>query len=418
MDDDSYMISSKDVENNLCNLMQLVFEVTDKCNLNCKYCGYGDMYGGYDERKNVNLSINKAYRIIDYLVNFWEDKIDHSLRRPFTIGFYGGEPLIGIDFIKEITRYIESLNISSKKIHYSMTTNGVLLNKYMDFIAQKEFRLMISLDGNEQNHSYRVNHGGQNSHRIIVQNIFLLKNKYPDYFKRFVRFNSVLHNRNSIQDINSFIQSKFKKKPRISILNNSGIKKDKVDEYTRMFQSKEGSIKEADNAKALSDEIFLESPSIHQLTTVLFRHSGNIFDNHKSLLIDPDRTKYLPTGTCTPFSRKMFITVSGKILPCELVDHCCSLGQVFEESIELDLTYIATYYNELVSKFKNTCKLCSIKGKCQQCIFQIDNLQQEKAICPSYLGPRAFKNYINANLRFLGENPSLYKKIMASVRIE
>lgn len=39
------------IERNLVNLPQLTFEVTDACNLNCKYCGYGDFYEGYDTRR-------------------------------------------------------------------------------------------------------------------------------------------------------------------------------------------------------------------------------------------------------------------------------------------------------------------------------------------------------------------------------
>ncbi len=43
-------ISHKDIEYNLINLKQITFEITDDCNLVCKYCGYGDLYYGYDKR--------------------------------------------------------------------------------------------------------------------------------------------------------------------------------------------------------------------------------------------------------------------------------------------------------------------------------------------------------------------------------
>lgn len=43
-------ISGNHVKHNLINLSQLVFEVTDDCNLNCYYCAYGDLYNGYDIR--------------------------------------------------------------------------------------------------------------------------------------------------------------------------------------------------------------------------------------------------------------------------------------------------------------------------------------------------------------------------------
>jgi len=43
------MVYAKDIRYNLINLKQLVFEVTDACNLRCKYCGYAEFYGGGDK---------------------------------------------------------------------------------------------------------------------------------------------------------------------------------------------------------------------------------------------------------------------------------------------------------------------------------------------------------------------------------
>lgn len=62
-----YSIGKNTVERNLINLQQLVFEVTDKCNLKCKYCAYGEMYDstGNFNRETKNLSYEKAVQIID-----------------------------------------------------------------------------------------------------------------------------------------------------------------------------------------------------------------------------------------------------------------------------------------------------------------------------------------------------------------
>ena len=55
-----YHIKANDNFHNLRNLPQLVFEVTDACNLRCKYCGYGNIYEGYDKRENLNFSLYRA----------------------------------------------------------------------------------------------------------------------------------------------------------------------------------------------------------------------------------------------------------------------------------------------------------------------------------------------------------------------
>jgi uncharacterized protein len=60
-------ISSDSITFALANLPQLTFEVTDACNLKCKYCGYGDFYDDYDDREDKILPTEKAIKVIDSL---------------------------------------------------------------------------------------------------------------------------------------------------------------------------------------------------------------------------------------------------------------------------------------------------------------------------------------------------------------
>jgi sulfatase maturation enzyme AslB (radical SAM superfamily) len=55
-------LNSEHISHALANLPQLVFEVTDACNLKCKYCGYGEFYGNYDSRGNKKF----IHKTIDY----------------------------------------------------------------------------------------------------------------------------------------------------------------------------------------------------------------------------------------------------------------------------------------------------------------------------------------------------------------
>lgn len=194
-------LSSKDIEYNLVHLPRLVFEVTDACNLRCKYCGYADLYEGYDERENVKFPFQKAKLIIDYLHSIWRKHQCAGVVSPISIGFYGGEPLLNVPFIKQVISYLEGLMPVGKSYYYNMTTNAMLLNKYMDFLAEKKIQLFISLDGDKEGQSYRVDAAGRNSFDQVFKNINLLRNKYPDYFNKYVRFNSVLHNKNSVEKI-------------------------------------------------------------------------------------------------------------------------------------------------------------------------------------------------------------------------
>ncbi len=79
-----------------------------------------------------------------------------------------------------------------------MTTNATLIHKHIDFLVDNKFNIMISLDGNEGNDSYRIiKKNNKNSFSKVIKNIDFIKDKYPDYFKNNISFNAVLHNQNS-----------------------------------------------------------------------------------------------------------------------------------------------------------------------------------------------------------------------------
>lgn len=417
MNENFLKVTGNTVKNNLVNLSQLVFEVTDICNLNCKYCGYGELYYGYDPRGRGSLSIEKARNILNYLSELWQENITESIIQPFSLGFYGGEPLLNMNLIKKIIQHLELLRIPNKKFIYNMTTNGVLLDKYMDFLVSNKFNLLISLDGNEKNNIYRVDHNGKNSFKRVSDNIRFLKEKHPDYFAKHVNFNTVIHNLNSVESAYDYIKHNFGKKPNISPLSNSGIKIDKKDEFYEIFQSVQSSIMNSYDRVRLEADLFILAPRIRQLTDFLYSFSGNIFDNYSSLFFDSKKIKGTPTGTCTPFSKKMFITVSGKILPCERVHQNFSLGEISDYTVELDFNQIAKNFNDYVFRFTGQCNTCAYFKSCYQCIFQIDETNSPNKKCISYTDHSVFQKIIGANMDFLDKNPGLYKKILNNVLI-
>ena len=164
----------------MANLPQLVFEVTDACNLKCKYCIYGDLYEDHDVRENSMLPIDKAIRLIDYLNQYWNSPRCTSSNTYMYISFYGGEALMNMEFVKAVVAYIEQLDCPRREFRFSMTTNAILLHRHMDYLVEKKFNLLISLDGNEYNHSYRVDHSGRNSFSRVIRNVDLLQERYPD----------------------------------------------------------------------------------------------------------------------------------------------------------------------------------------------------------------------------------------------
>lgn len=81
-----YVYLNKEViYSNIRNLSQVTFEVTDACNLQCKYCGYGELYDGYDTRKSKMLSLEQAYPLLEYLYAHWQQS--DSYRKKLTSVF-------------------------------------------------------------------------------------------------------------------------------------------------------------------------------------------------------------------------------------------------------------------------------------------------------------------------------------------
>lgn len=411
-------INEKIIKNNLVNLKNIVFEVTEKCNLNCKYCGFSEeLYQKYEARKNRDLPFEKAQLIIDYFINLWRDNYITDINLPLIVGFYGGEPLLNISLIKKIIDYIEQFNIKGRQIFYAMTTNAMLLDKHMDFLASKNFYLTISLDGDEVAQSYRVDQSGKNSYSQVIHNIKLLQQIYPEYFRnQYVNFISVLHNRNDVEPILDFFKTNFNKTPQITPLGTYGIHENKKDEFLKIYQNVTQSLLKSTNCERIEDKYFTGMPKGHQLAQFLYHTSGNIFYNYNQLLMQKFSKHQITTGTCIPFSKKLFITVDGKILPCERIDHDFEVGYIHDNYVQLDFKHIANHHNSYISKVANQCISCAINTFCPQCIYYIDNIRNKYPHCANFCTAEMFDKEKEQNFNYLKEHPHYYEKILKEIR--
>lgn len=417
MDSKFMKLRPSTVKYNLIKLNHIVFEVTDECNLECKYCGYGPLYYGYDSRLRKKLEVKTAKVLLKYLAKIWEENIDDSLIDRLTVGFYGGEPLLNMTFIEEIVAFCKQSDVTGKKFYFNMTTNAMLLDRYMDFLVSNEFNLLISLDGNEQNQAFRLDKAGNNSFKRVYNNVIKLRYKYPDYFKKYVNFNAVLHKKNSVHDVFNFFMDNFEKIPNIAPLNTSGIRPEKIQEFKESYLNiVEQSFLDAPDCEAIEQKMF-KSPRIIALTSYFHKLSGNVFDDYNTLMFNKYEAKKIPTATCLPFFRKLFLSVNGKILPCERIKQEFSLGQVQEDIVEIDYQRIADIHNEYIFKFEKQCNVCANKFTCQQCVYRIDDLKSDHPICKTFRKEKELQEAVKKNLEFLAEHPRYYEKVMNEIII-
>lgn len=70
----------------------------------------------------------------------------------------------------------------------------------------------------------------------------------------------------------------------------------------------------------------------------------------------------------------MFITVNGKILQCERIDHNFALGQITDNGVILDLDVITKKFNGYINRLKKQCELCFRNESCIQCLYYIPDV--------------------------------------------
>ncbi|WP_298552259.1 radical SAM peptide maturase [uncultured Parabacteroides sp.] len=406
------------IKNNMIELPQVVFETTDFCNLNCTYCALGDVYEGHEDRNQRKNNIDQAVTLLKYIFS-----IKHrSKRNQLYIGFFGGEPLLNGEFIRKVVQVSNRMGRESGvNVKFNITTNATLLDKYISFLVENQFELLISLDGNEINHSYRNFRGNKkNSFSKVIENIDAVYKKYPKYFEEKVNFNAVLHKRNSVKDIYKFIYFRYCKIPRIAELNPCDINPSKKNLFNDMFRSLRESEDEYLNEKTNClphNEMLLYK----ELIDFLKDYSINYYVSNIMDLLGSSR-EYIPTATCLPFWKKVMLTTKGELTLCEKVSsHKMIIGRVGKK-VEIDISKIKNQYNDYFINIQDKCQNCYANKSCKVCLFVMKNtnlckLDSEEFKCDYFHDLKIFSRKLNRMISFLEKYPEDNSFIIENVVI-
>jgi uncharacterized protein len=155
--------------------------IAEDCNLRCEYC----FAEGGDYGKGVRglMSLDTAKTAIDFLIT-------HSYGRDnLEVDFFGGEPLLNWDVVKETVKYgREQEKLHNKNFRFTITTNGVLLDdEKIDFINAEMSNVVLSLDGRKNIHDrMRISFDGEGSYDAVIDKFKKLVKKRggKDYYIR------------------------------------------------------------------------------------------------------------------------------------------------------------------------------------------------------------------------------------------
>ena len=165
----------------------LCLHIAHDCNIRCEYCfaSQGDFKG---DRSLMSLDVGK--KSIDFLIK------NSGNRRNLEVDFFGGEPLMNFDVVKEIIAYGKKEEKKyGKNIRFTITTNGVLLDdEIMKYINENMNNVVLSIDGRENiNDRVRCTINGGGTYDIILPKILKMAKLRgeKDYYARgtFTRYN-------------------------------------------------------------------------------------------------------------------------------------------------------------------------------------------------------------------------------------
>lgn len=349
-------------------LNQVVLQVTQSCNLRCEYCVYS---GAYQNRTHTQLQMSEstAKKAIDFLISHSSDT------STLMISFYGGEPLLRVDFLKMCVDYAKTQG-EGKEIVFNLTTNGTLLDdSVVDFLAQNKVSVMISLDGPEPIHDYhrRFVKDSSGSFHVLQENVLRLKERHPEYFSTSVRFNTVLDQSREFSCVDNFISGAEWLKE--SFFNATTIASDyltdKIEtspvfiaqreyEYFKLLLAKLHKIDEAYISKLVKPRWDNLMRKMHTL----------VFNTNAGVL--PEKAHH--GGPCIPGVLRLFVTADGQLFPCEKVSEKSSFSRIGDLDTGFDVDKARQIMN-IGKANEEQCSRCWAFRYCDICVRAVDGLE-------------------------------------------
>ncbi len=147
------------------NIKAICLNVAHACNMKCHYCFASQ--GDFGMRPCL-MTLETGKRAMDFLV----EKSGKIVN--LEVDFFGGEPLLAVDMLKELVKYCRQKEKQhNKRFNFTLTTNATLLNdEIIKWVNDNSISMILSLDGRkETNDCHRVLNNGQGTYDLIVPKI-------------------------------------------------------------------------------------------------------------------------------------------------------------------------------------------------------------------------------------------------------
>lgn len=333
-------------------LPMITLEVTQECNLRCKYCIYNNSYEHFRPFTSNRMTWETAKKAIDYVHRLVKNKGE----KKFDVGFYGGEPLLNFPVIQNTVEYSKD-TFKGWDLTFSMTSNlTVLTEESARYLAENNFLLTVSLDGNKENHdAKRVLANGKGTHDTVLKNLRLLKTIDSDYFQKKVSYTGVHSFDLPLADMKRFFdENECVKGQRLRVNNVNNVNTDYFERYPWDKQGKEREFQE------LEETIHTKLNNRETLTPFELYYSETAAMETESI---SSRSFTTAAQTCL-YDSRVFVDAVGTFHICEKINNAFAIGNLNDG---LDFRRMARILKQFTEVIKENCMTCDVKFLCTRC---------------------------------------------------
>lgn len=351
---------------------QLILEVTQRCNFRCNYCIYCNENQRFRNFSNQDMTFEIAKKAMDYAL-----KIGNKKTMAFT--FYGGEPLLRFDLIKDCIEYFEK-NYDGEKLTFNLTSNlSVLTDDMATFFYNKKVYITCSLDGYEEIHNKNRKYAnGKGTFKNTIAGLKKLVLAYGKKASELININMVFdkpYNIDKLEKLQEYITTDYLlKEIDVSISYADYPTEYKPSRINVMQIGKENKYSDVigdwtfDKVLHSEQKIFSDNYILDRLEKI---HNRRIEDSpfiHKGL-----------NGCCIPGERRIYVDATGKYMVCEKIGNAPCIGNV-KDGLSLD--QIRKFYvEEYCKKSLHECSECwaiNLCGVCYATLFNENGLQMSQ----------------------------------------
>lgn len=343
----------------------ILLELTQTCNLRCGYCIYNEGFSQNRNHGSLHMTEEIALKAIDHV------RRCSTERKEVSIGFYGGEPILNFELLKEVVSYARH-HLPDREVSFSLTTNGTLIDDVIaNYLVREDIGVLISIDGPELIHdTWRRDANNRGSFKAAFRSLELLVEKFKGRKK--VGLSMVYappYSEKKLDQIYSFLAELTWLPKDIKV----AITYPHVGSLTNINKS------ECDTAHTGEYDFSLSEYTRNRYLGYYINKAAcdpitsSIIETKLARLIQrPILNSIIAeaqlNGCCYPGSRRLFITADGEMKLCERVGLSPNIGNV---RLGLDADTIEkVYINEYSTKSLDACSRCWLIRLCSICYQQ------------------------------------------------